>query len=330
MLRMVDFMEKSLNGTYYYRMTSPPKTFLDYPAAPVSENLDADVAIFGIPLGAPYPFESMPNDQVNAPAAIRAASERLQVGPDHWDFDLGGTVLAGSGLKVVDCGDVPLDLEDTDAHYRDAEAMARTLLDYGCALLMMGGDHGVPIPVFRALDGHGPITLVQVDAHLDWRDERGGVPEGYSSPMRRAAEMDHIDQLFQLGLRAQGSARALEVEAALDYGANLVTDRELQARGMQSILNDIPDGGTYYLTIDADGMDPAIMPAVAGPAPGGVTYQQMLELIHGLSSKGRFIGMDIVEITPKRDLNEITCITAGQLMQNFIGLQARKKLIRDS
>jgi agmatinase len=306
------------------------RTFLDYRSVPVSENMAADVAILGIPLGAPYPFEALPNDQVNAPTAIRAASGRLVVGPDHWDFDLGGTVLADSGLVVVDCGDVPLDLENVDAHYRDAEAMTRTILDSGCALLVMGGDHGVPIPVFRALQGHGPITLVQVDAHLDWREERGGVSQGYSSPMRRAAEMDHIDQIFQIGLRAQGSARAQEVEAALDHGANLVTDRELQARGMQSILDDIPDGGTYYLTIDADGMDPSIMPAVAGPAPGGVTYQQMLELIHGLSGKGHFIGMDIVEITPKRDLNQISCITAGQLMQNFIGMQARSKLKRDS
>ena len=302
------------------------RTFLDYPAARVGEHLDADVAILGIPLGAPYPFEDLPNDQANAPSAIRQASERLVVGPDHWDFDLGGTVLADSGLKVVDCGDVPLDLEDTNAHYRDAEHMARTILDSGCALVVMGGDHGIPIPVFRALDGHGPITLVQIDAHLDWRDERGGVPDGYSSPMRRAAEMDHIDQIFQIGLRAQGSARAGEVADALAYGAHLVTGQELYRRGMRSVLDDIPDGGTYYLTIDADGMDPVGMPAVAGPAAGGVNYHQMHELIHGLSAKGRLIGMDIVEITPSRDLNEITCITAGQLIQNFIGLRARKKL----
>ena len=89
------------------------------------------------------------------------------------------------------------------------------------------------------------------------------------------------------------------------------------------IFKEIPDGGTYYLTIDADGVDPGIMPAVAAAAPGGVLYPQLHELIHGLAAKGRLIGMDIVEITPSTDLNEITCITAGQLILNFIGLTAR-------
>ncbi len=61
----------------------------------------------------------------------------------------------------------------------------------------------------------------------------------------------------------------------------------------------------------------------AAPAPGGVPYPQLHELILGLAAKGRLVGMDIVEITPSRDLNEITCITAGQLILNFIGLTAR-------
>ena len=88
---------------------------------------------------------------------------------------------------------------------------------------------------------------------------------------------------------------------------------ELQLIGMQAVLDRIPDGGKYYITIDADGVDPTIMPAVAGPAPGGVNYDQMRTLIHGLVDKGRVVGMDIVEITPKHDINGITAITAGVL-----------------
>ena len=171
----------------------------------------------------------------------------------------------------------------------------------------------------RALDRLGPITLVQVDAHLDWIDHKLGVREGYSSPMRRASEMDHIEQIFQIGLRCQGSARQEEFEAATAYGAHLITDMELQDQGMDAILARIPDGHTYYLTIDADGLDPAVMPAVAGPAPGGLTYHQTRKLIHGLVEKGRVVGMDIVEITPARDVNEITAITAANLILNLIG-----------
>ena len=88
---------------------------------------------------------------------------------------------------------------------------------------------------------------------------------------------------------------------------------------MKAVLDRIPDGGRYYLTIDADGMDPTIMPAVNGPAPGGVTYPQIRTLIHGLVAKGRVVGMDIVEITPKKDVNGITAITAGRIICNLIG-----------
>jgi agmatinase len=88
---------------------------------------------------------------------------------------------------------------------------------------------------------------------------------------------------------------------------------------MEHVLTQIPDDGTYYLTIDADGLDPSAMPAVAGPAPGGLTYPQVRKLIHGLVAKGRVVGMDIVEITPKCDVNQITAITAGNLILNMIG-----------
>ena len=77
------------------------------------------------------------------------------------------------------------------------------------------------------------------------------------------------------------------------------------------------------VAFDADGMDPAAMPAVAGPAPGGVIFHQARKLIHGLVKKGRVVGMDIVEITPRLDVNRITCITAGRLIVNLIGAAVR-------
>ena len=111
------------------------------------------------------------------------------------------------------------------------------------------------------------------------------------------------------------------------YGAALITARELHATGMSAVLERIPGGGAHYLTIDADGMDRTEMPAVAAPAPGGggVTYNQTVELIHGLVAKVPVVGMDIVEITPKRDLNGITALTAGRLIVNLIGAAVRAR-----
>ncbi len=299
------------------------KSFLDFPLALDLDTLDAQVAILGIPYGDPYSIDEVTNDQTNAPTAVRQASDRISTGPAQWDFDLGGTLLDGTDVRVVDCGDVPGDARELDGHYRRAEAAVRKILAGGALPIVIGGDHGVPIPVFRAFEGRGPITLVHIDAHLDWRDEVNGAREGYSSPIRRASEMAHIDRIFQVGLRSQGSARAEEVDAALRYGAEIVTAFELHDAGMDAFLARIPDGGTYYLTIDADGMDPAVMPAVAAPAPGGVTYHQACKLIHGLVGKGRVAGMDIVEITPKRDVNDISSITAGRLILNLIGAAVR-------
>jgi agmatinase len=92
---------------------------------------------------------------------------------------------------------------------------------------------------------------------------------------------------------------------------------------MAAVLDRIPAGGICYLSIDADGIDPTVMSAVAAPAPGGLLYHQVRELIHGVVKKGRVHGMDIVEITPARDFNEITSIVAGRFIRNLIGATVR-------
>ena len=309
------------------KLTTTPRdvfqTFLNFPLVEDLDALKADVAIIGMPYGNPYTIDELVNDQTNAPTAVRRASRRINQALDRYDFDIGGPVFDGHDIRVVDVGDVPGDAADPVGHYKRAEAAIRKIRAAGALPITVGGDHGIPIPIFRALDGEGPITLVQIDAHLDWRDNVNGVKEGYSSPIRRASEMAHIKGIFQLGIRGQGSARTEEVEAARAYGANIITANEWQDIGTAALLKRIPDGGRYYLTIDADGLDPAVMPAVEGPSPGGVTYRQTIELIKGLFGKGEVVGVDIVEIAPARDINEITSMTAGNIILNVIGAAVR-------
>ena len=309
------------------KLTTAPRdvfqTFMNFPLVEDLDTLKADVAIIGMPYGDPYTIDELINDQTNAPTAVRRASQRISQALDRYDFDIGGPVFDGHDVKVVDVGDVPGAAADHVGHYGRAEAAIRKIRAAGALPITIGGDHGIPIPIFRALDGEGPITLVQLDAHLDWRDNVNGVKEGYSSTIRRASEMAHIKDIFQVGVRGQGSARTEEVEAARAYGANIITTNEWQDIGTAALLKRIPDGGRYYLTIDADGLDPAVMPAVAGPQPGGVTYRQTIDLIKGLFAKGEVVGVDIVEITPARDLNEITSITAGHIILNVIGAAVR-------
>ncbi len=311
--------------------TLPPsagRTFLGLPLCTDLDVLQADFAILGIPAGCPYLGEAFPNDQSRAPAAIRRESARLSLGQDRWDFDIDRPLAS---LCAVDCGDLPLPpLPSSTAvgaqalrpACTTAEQTVRAILSRGAKPVILGGDHSVTIPALRAFDEHGPLTLVQVDAHLDWRDEVDGVRDGYSSPMRRASEMAHVERIVQIGLRAQGSARQEELQAAQAYGAEMITAYTVHEQGMSAILARLLSGGRYYLTIDADGLDPSVMPAVEGPAAGGLFFHQVRALIHGLARHGELLGMDIVEIAPARDLNGLSALTAGQLILNFLGTAA--------
>lgn len=302
----------------------PCRTFLDFPYEGDLDGLDADIAILGIPFGMPYSPEAMANDQSRAPDAIRQAAEHSAYTREHYDWDLDGPLLDGRDIKIVDCGNVTADMGDHGEHYRRAEAAARKIFASGANLITLGGDHGIPIPVMRALDFvEEPITLVHIDAHLDWRDEVNGEPNGYSSPIRRASEMDWFGHITQIGIRGIGSARTGEVEDARAYGADIITAYEMHDIGIQAVLDRIPDGGPYYLTIDADGIDPTIMPAVMAQTPGGLTWVQTWKLIHGLIKKGRVLGMDLVEIAPSRDVGVTTMVHAERLICNYIGATIR-------
>ena len=308
-------------------LTTPPRrdhaTFL-YSEPDFGMALDgADIAFLGVPYGSGYSFAEQVPDQSRAPAAMRAATDRILRSIERYDFDLGGPLYDNRPIRAVDCGDVWGDVAAPTSHVARAEAAIRQILAAGALPITLGGDHAIPIPILRAYDTEEPITLIQLDQHIDWREEVAGVHDGLSSPIRRASEMAHVGEIFQIGLRATGSARTEDVEAARAYGAHLITAYELHDAGMAAILSRIPDGGRYYVTIDMDGMDPACAPGVAAPCPGGVTFPQARALLHGLVQKGRVVGMDIVEITPGTDLNRITCITAGRLIVNLLGAATR-------
>ena len=302
---------------------TPSKTLLNFPLALDLDQLDTDIAILGVPYGLPYYPHGMANDQSLAPDAIRQNAAYVPYTLTSYDWDLDGTLFDGRDIKVVDCGNVTADLNDHQEHYRRAEAAARKIFASGATLITLGGDHGIPIPVMRALERDESITLVHIDAHLDWRDEINGVHEGYSSPIRRASEMDWFGHIVQIGIRANGSAREQEVKDARDYGADIITAYEMHDIGMSAVLERIPDGGPYCLTIDADGLEPTIMPAVMGQAPGGLDWIQTRQLIHGLAKKGRVPGMDLVEIAPPYDHGHITINHPERFICNFICALAR-------
>ena len=284
--------------------------------------LSPRVAFFGAPHGTPYPgIDNEPH--AASPASLRKAITLDSEWLDHWDFDLDGPVLAGRDLSIADLGDLATRSQDGEGNRAMIEATTRAILTAGAVPLMSGGDDSTPIPFLAAFADHGPITIVQVDAHIDWRQERRGEPLGYSSTMRRASEMAHVERIVHVGIRGLGSARRGEVETARQRGARIVTARQVHEQGVAAALAHVPDGARVVVTFDCDALDGGIMPAVMAPTPGGLTYLQAIDLIAGITQKGRLVGMDMIELVPSRDATGAACYLAARILWHTVGRLAR-------
>jgi agmatinase len=299
---------------------APLRPFLDWPVVTDPARWDTDVAVMGIQHSEPYAHDPHPNDQARAPDAVRRVSGQFCDGPDHWDFDYGAP-LASATVRCLDVGNFAWADGSYDEFAAFVTASVRQLWRHGAQVFVIGGDHGVTIPVLDALEVIGePVYILHVDAHLDWRAEVGGVTRGYSSPLRWASTRAWVAGMTQIGMRSTGSARRGEVEDARRYGSRLFTAAEVHARGMAPVLASIPAHTPVYVTIDADGMDPTEMPGVMAPAPGGVRFEQLAPLLRALAQRQRIVGLDVVEIAPRFDhANAITAITAGRLILNVLG-----------
>jgi agmatinase len=284
--------------------------------------LIADIVIIGAPHGTPYTLNET-NPCAQAPSALRVSSAKYAGRLTHWDFDLNGRLLDDKKFRIVDCGDVFGDPSDPVGNCKRITDAIKMILQKKVIPIVLGGDDSIPIPFFRAYEDFSPIHLIQIDAHLDWRHEINGIAEGFSSTMRRASEMPWIGKMIQVGLRGIGSAREEELQAAKEYGALLFTAREIFNEGIAHVLDTIEEGSNCLITIDCDGLDPAIMPAVRAPAPGGLTYYQIIELLHRLAQKAHILGLDLVEFAPKQDVNGIGALTAVRVVWNMIGALVR-------
>ena len=293
-------------------------TFLRLPAADPA-TADGGIALLGVPFGVPYPGRDPAGGSADAPGAIRERSQRLAGFIGHHDFDTGRPLLGITG-RVADCGDVAGDPADGPGNAGRAEAAVRALLDRGALPVILGGDDSIPIPVLTAFADHGPLVVLQVDAHLDFRHEVEGVTHGYSSPMRRASEMAHVSRVVQVGLRGVGSARPADVADARAAGGLLVTARELRERGVGWLVKQLPEGASVFIAFDLDGLDPSLCPAVNAPVPGGLSWDEAGDLLDGVASRCRVVGAAFTELVPARDPSGDSALVAARLVTRLLSV----------
>jgi len=309
------------------RLNLPFVGFATFGKKPVCENwdaIDADVAI----LGAPFDFGTQYRSGARfGPRSIREASTLFSFGHagayDHED----DAIYLGEDVRIVDMGDADIVHTDTEKSHANIELGVRKALKAGALPVTLGGDHSINIPCIRAFDQEEPFHLVQIDAHLDFVDERHGVRHGHGNPMRRAAEQDHVTGLSQIGIRNVSSTAKEGYEDARKMGSDIVSVRQFRKLGVEGMLARIPKRVRYYVTIDIDGFDPSIAPGTGTPSHGGFMYYEVLELLQGLAQQGDVIGMDLVEVAPDYDQTGSTAFLAAQILLNFLGFifHARQK-----
>ena len=290
-------------------------TFAKSPYQPDWDEIDADVAI----LGAPYDFGTQWRPGARfGPRSIREASTLFSFGHggayDHED-----DVTYLENVRIVDIGDADIVHTDTIKSHANIEKGVRAILKSGALPVVLGGDHSINIPCVNAFSDVDQIHIVQIDAHLDFVDERHGVRYGHGNPMRRAAEKDYVSGLTQIGIRNVSSTAKQGYDDARAMGSDILSVRQFRKLGVEGVLARIPEGVNYYVTIDIDGFDPSIAPGTGTPSHGGFLYYEMLELLEGLVKRGKIVGVDLVEVAPSYDHTDTTSILAAQILLNLIG-----------
>ena len=278
--------------------------------------INADVAV----MGAPYDFGTQWRSGARfGPRAVREASTLFSFGhAGAYDHEDDATYLAGD-VRIVDIGDADIIHTKTEESHANIEFGVRKILAAGALPVVIGGDHSINIPCINAFSDQNPIHIVQIDAHLDFVDERHGVTQGHGNPMRRAIEKPWVSGMTQLGIRNVSSTAKEGYDDARNRGSDILSVRQVRQLGVDGVLKRIPKGARYYVTIDIDAFCPSIAPGTGTPSHGGFLYYDVIEILQGLAKRGQVAGIDLVEVAPAYDPSDSTQILAAQVLLNFIG-----------
>ncbi len=298
------------------------RTFMRLPHLAGTERLaEADVAVIGVP------FDTGATYRVGArfgPAGIRQESMLLR--PYH--PELGVDVHAE--LSLVDAGDLPVTPGYLPESHAQIEEAARAVLATGVTPLFLGGDHSISLALLRALAArHGPVGLLQLDAHGDlWPGYFGG-KDTHGTPFRRALEEGLIDpgRSVQVGLRGPVYG-ADDVTLPERLGMAAISADALHRHGIETALERVRErlsaDGPRYLSLDIDVLDPVYAPGTGTPEVGGLSSVQLLQLLRGLAGL-EFVGFDLVEVMPAYDVGALTQLLAANLAYELIALAAVAK-----
>ncbi len=303
-------------------LTSSSITFLGAESSADPASVKTPYAFLGVPFGPPY-------EAWELSAAAGAADGVRQTSHDraytrfmtHWNFDIGEPQFEDGRPNVTDLGNVVGSVRNPDGIVQDTIDTIAPLVKNCVVPIVMGGMDSVPPMLVAPFQDVESIHVLQIDAHIDFRDEINGRRDGFSSPMRRIRDFSCVGDLVHVGTRSIGSARRSEVEAALSAGNRIVTAWDVHEDGAKSVAESLDLSRRWVVVLDCDGMDPSIAPGVGVPEPGGLTFVQTSILLNHLARNNRLAGIVFTEFQPAKDVTHTTALTITRLILNILGLQ---------
>lgn len=253
-------------------------------------------------------------------AGTRTGPHEILVASSHmelWDEET-GTDVHGVGICTLPEMDFPF--ASMDEVVRDIGRVAQEIISRDKFLFVLGGEHSVTPPIVGAVARqHLGLSVLQIDAHADLRDSFMGTPHNHACAMRRTLEHARITQVGIRSLSTEEAAAAPSLNTTIFYDFNMRKDPNWMDRVVESL------GETVYITIDADGLDPAIMPAVGTPEPGGLSWYETLSLLRKVIESRHVVGCDLVELCPMPGYVAPNFLCA-KLMYKILTYRFRKEL----
>lgn len=270
------------------------------------------------------PFDGMVTNRPGArfgPNAIRQSSIRCR------NYSQQMEVGVYERLRAIDVGDVIVNPFDYVETFREIENRVTELQQRGAAVVSLGGDHSILLPILRATNRKYPkLTMIQFDAHTDTSDEGWGQRFHHGTPVRRAIEEGLVQgsRIFQIGIRGSSGSASYN-DFANEAGIHILNmeafhDSKLRAAFLKT-LREVAGSDPCYLTFDVDGIDPAFAPGTGTPVVGGLTSFEALSLMRSFRGL-KFIGGDVVEVAPAYDCSDITSLLAATLIFEIAALIA--------
>ena len=288
------------------------RTFLGAPYVANLDELHADFAVLGVPFD--EGTWGWPGERYG-PRAMRESSQEYNHDLTEGFYYIDGERTVLKGKHWVDAGDVPV-MPTVPAQTDDKiTEMVRKIRAKGALPIVLGGDHSLTFPVLRAFDI--PVTVIHFDAHLDtWNGAPGNLD--HASWVNRAAKLSQVKKVVQIGQR--GLANDEEAMAnARRARTTIITSEQIHRQGVEWALAQVASSENIYITFDVDVMDPTLAPGTGTLEPDGLSFSEIDGLLKGVTSKGRLVGMDVVEVNPMRDTSTRTEQTAIRLLIDTLG-----------